>query len=231
MSSRTPADRFPDLIRAATREFLQHGYRRTQMSDVAQALGVAKGTLYLYVESKEALFDAVLRLADSPLPLAPPSRLPLPTPAPGDTLRMVEKRVEEEASLPLLVAALGRKRVSDVRTEAEQILREFYAVLARHRTAIQLLDRSAVETPDLAAIWYRTGREGAQGLLAAYLVDRSRRGLLRVPGDVAVAARIVLETLTFWAVHRHWDPSPQRVEEALVADSVVSFLLAALLED
>jgi AcrR family transcriptional regulator len=34
------------------------------MADVAEALGVAKGTLYLCVESKEALFDAVLRYAD-----------------------------------------------------------------------------------------------------------------------------------------------------------------------
>ena len=98
MTPRPPPDRFPDLIQAATRVFLAQGYRRTQMADVAAAMDVAKGTLYLYVESKEALFGAVLRLADAPLPLAPPSPLPLKTPSPGETLREVEKRVSEEAS-------------------------------------------------------------------------------------------------------------------------------------
>jgi AcrR family transcriptional regulator len=52
------------LIEVATQTFVARGYRLTQMSDVAEALGVAKGTLYGYVESKEALFDAAVRLAD-----------------------------------------------------------------------------------------------------------------------------------------------------------------------
>jgi AcrR family transcriptional regulator len=231
MGSKTPTGRFPELIRAATHVFLKQGYRRTQMSDVAEAMGVAKGTLYLYVESKEALFDAVLRLADQPATPDLRLRFPLATPGPGDTLREVEKRVSEEASFPRLMAALGRKRVSEVREEAEGILRELYAVLSRHRTAIQLLDRCAEDHPDLSAIWYRTGREGALGLLTAYLQDRARRRLLRIPGDAAVAARIVLETVTFWAVHHHFDPSPQPVEESVAADTVVGFVLAALTEE
>ena len=231
MTPRPPPDRFPDLIQAATRVFLAQGYRRTQMADVAAAMDVAKGTLYLYVESKEALFGVVLRLADAPLPLAPPSPLPLKTPSPGETLREVEKRVSEEASLPALTSALGRRRVRNTRAELEEIVREFYAVLARHRTGIQLLDRCAQDHPDLAAVWYRTGREGALGLLTAYLKDRARRGLLRIPGDAAVSARIVLETVTFWAVHHHFDPSPQPVEEGVATDTVVRFLLAALTEE
>jgi len=61
---RVPTDRIERLIECATEVFIDQGYRRTQMSDVASALGVAKGTLYLYVDSKEALFDLVARYAD-----------------------------------------------------------------------------------------------------------------------------------------------------------------------
>ena len=66
MPRRIPPDRFQEMIAAATGVFIAQGYRRTQMVDVAQAMGVAKGTVYLYVESKEALFDAVVRYADQP---------------------------------------------------------------------------------------------------------------------------------------------------------------------
>jgi AcrR family transcriptional regulator len=48
-----PAGRLEQLVECATRVFIDQGYRRTQMADVADALGVAKGTLYLCVESKE----------------------------------------------------------------------------------------------------------------------------------------------------------------------------------
>ena len=65
MARSIPKDRFQDLLEAATAVFLEQGYRRTQMADVAARMGVAKGTLYLYVESKDALFDAVLRHADA----------------------------------------------------------------------------------------------------------------------------------------------------------------------
>ena len=68
MPRRVPEHRIKDLFAAATAVFIEQGYRRTQMSDVARRLGVAKGTLYLYVESKEALFDAVLRNAAGEIP-------------------------------------------------------------------------------------------------------------------------------------------------------------------
>ena len=77
MARTAPTDRFEQLVDAATRVFIEGGYKRTQMADVADAMGVAKGTVYLYVESKEALFDLAVRLADSPRPLTPPLNLPL----------------------------------------------------------------------------------------------------------------------------------------------------------
>ncbi len=86
MSRTTPDDRLPQLIAAATEVFIEQGYRRTQMADVAEALGVAKGTLYLYVESKDALFDLVCRSADRPFER--PATLPVPTPSPRATRRI-----------------------------------------------------------------------------------------------------------------------------------------------
>ena len=223
-----PKDRFHDLIEAATAVFLEQGYRRTQMADVAARMGVAKGTVYLYVESKEALFDAVLRHADSDERIELPQALPVPTPAPGATLEMVRKRVARSAALPALSTALERRRVTDIDRELAEIVHELYALLARHRIGIKLLDRCSSDHPELAAAWYGTGREGALELLRRYLEDRVRRGHLAAVEDVAVAARIVLETVVFWAVHRHWDPAPQAVDERVAENAVVAFVTRAL---
>lgn len=231
MPRRIPPDRFHELIEAATQVFLEQGYRRTQMSDVAERLGVAKGTVYLYVESKEALFDQVVRHADAGERIALPETLPVPTPPPGATLEAVRERVAESAALPALAAARERRRVADVRAELEGIVGELYDLLARHRIGIKLLDRCAADRPDLAEVWYGTGREGAMELLRAYLEDRIRRRRLPAVADPAITARIVLETLVFWAVHRFWDPSPQSVDETKARDAVLQFVMRALLED
>jgi AcrR family transcriptional regulator len=230
MARSIPEDRFQSLLEAATAVFLEQGYRRTQIADVASRMGVAKGSIYTYVESKEALFDCALRYADSPDSIPLPDTLPVATLPPDSTLETVRKRVAEEGALPALVAALSRVRVTDVRVELETILGELYDTLARHRIAIKLLDRCAHDYPELAKVWHREGREGALALLVRYLDDRARRGRLQRFEDSAITARVVLETLVFWAVHRHWDPSPQEVDEGVARRTAIAFLVGALLK-
>lgn len=49
-----------ELAAAALDLFVEKGYAATRLDDVAARAGVSKGTLYLYFDSKEALFKAVV---------------------------------------------------------------------------------------------------------------------------------------------------------------------------
>src|SRR5882724_608698 len=129
MARKTPPDRLPQLIACATTVFIEQGYRRTQMSDIASALGVAKGTLYLYVESKEALFDLVARYADDIRALPKPVKLPVATPRPGATVRYVGERLSRNQVPQALVAALGARRVGAAGTELSAIAGELFDTL------------------------------------------------------------------------------------------------------
>jgi AcrR family transcriptional regulator len=231
MARSVPDDRLAQLVECATRVFIEQGYRRTQMADVAKALGVAKGTLYLYVESKDALFDLVARCADDDRPFEKAPALPIRTPKPGATLKYVRERLARNEVPAALTTALGRRRVSDPRAELERIVRELYDTLARNRRGIKLLDRSASDYPELAALWFEGARGGLVGLLARYLADRGRRKLLRQVPDPAIAARLLIETVVFWAVHRHWDPHPQPVDDSVAEDTVVRFIVSALAKE
>jgi AcrR family transcriptional regulator len=229
MARRVPEHRFADLLDAATRIFISRGYRWTQMADIAAEAGVAKGTVYLYFESKEALFDAVLRHADAGL--SPPDSLPLSTPPPGATVEWVRKRVTAEATLPALTDALAQPPVGSAADELEGIVRQFYDKLGHNRTAIRLIDRCAASHPDLAEIWFEFGRRGSLALFTDYIADRAERGLLLAYPEPGIAARLVIETLTYWAVHRHWDVSPQPMSDAMAREHAVRFVLRALLPE
>ena len=170
MARAIPADRFRQLIEVATKTFVARGYRLTQMSDVAAALGVAKGTLYGYVESKEALFDAAVRLADGHGAEPEPSALPLPTPAEGTTVQYVQTRLTEEARDLELAHVLSRPKGARAKAgELESIVRDLYRRMSRNRRALKLVDRCAIDHPELASVWFEQGRYRQVGLLAAYL--------------------------------------------------------------
>lgn len=50
-----------EIIDVALSCFLEAGYEATRLDDVARRAGVAKGTVYLYFETKEQLFRAVVQ--------------------------------------------------------------------------------------------------------------------------------------------------------------------------
>ena len=50
-----------ELTAAALELFVEKGFAATRLDDIAARAGVSKGTLYLYFDSKEALFKAVIQ--------------------------------------------------------------------------------------------------------------------------------------------------------------------------
>jgi AcrR family transcriptional regulator len=58
---RLPGERPGHILTAALDTFVENGFAASRLEDVAERAGISKGTLYLYFESKEALFQAVIR--------------------------------------------------------------------------------------------------------------------------------------------------------------------------
>jgi AcrR family transcriptional regulator len=233
-----PTDRLDQLVEHATRVFTALGYRRTQMADIAREMGVAPGTLYLYVESKEALFDFVVQraLADESATAHPrpapagetsPPALPIPAPPPGATLEQVRRRLAWASSLPQLDAALARQEGIEPRAELEGIVRELYETNHRYRRAKRLIAASALDWPELAAIYYVEIRRDVIRRLARYLETRIEQRWLRPVPDAATATRLILETVAWFARHRYGAPDSEMIRDDVARETVVHVLVNA----
>ena len=55
-----------EILDAALKLFTEKGFSSTRMIDVAKAAGISKGTLYLYFDSKEAIFRDVVQQRITP---------------------------------------------------------------------------------------------------------------------------------------------------------------------
>src|SRR5215468_10034658 len=62
-----PAVRRQAILDAALDVFAERWFEEARLDDVAAQAGVAKGTLYLYFDDKEALFEEVVRSTAAPI--------------------------------------------------------------------------------------------------------------------------------------------------------------------
>jgi AcrR family transcriptional regulator len=220
-------DRLEELAGAATVAFGRFGYRGTRMADVGAAAGMSSGSVFNYVESKEALFHLVFARAfeqfgDGQLDL------PVPTPAPGETARLIEARLRSLA-VPNLKAALAEDEPADVSAELRGIVLERYAIQEALWPVLAVVERCAVEVPELEEFYFRRTRVGYFGRLAAYLEKRAATGHLRTMPDYAVAARIVSETISWFAWHRKEGRDARLYDDDSARSTVLAFVCAALL--
>lgn len=63
---RRSAERPTEIVAAAMEVFADKGFAAARLDDIAKRAGVSKGALYLYYETKEELFRAVVRQAVAP---------------------------------------------------------------------------------------------------------------------------------------------------------------------
>lgn len=211
MARIAPSDRLEQLIAAAAAAFVEHGFERTQMDDIANRLGVSKGTIYRSVASKEALFAAVLIHADDPAPLSGVGALD-PVEWSDLSVLLRDELARRVQSLGLASTVASRTRstrpfVGDIGEEIAALTRGAYSMMAERRVAVMVLDRCASEIPGITVGWYDHGRYALVDLWARYLDLRREHISTAVEHDVL--ARTIVEIITLWAVKMPWDPAPR----------------------
>jgi AcrR family transcriptional regulator len=81
--------RAPEILDAALACFAQKGFAATRLDDIAAKAGITKGTIYLYFDSKQALFEALARQSIGQQLDAVKAQLAAFTGSSSDLLRLV----------------------------------------------------------------------------------------------------------------------------------------------
>jgi AcrR family transcriptional regulator len=224
---RTAHERLPELIAAAVRVFTRDGYRTARMSDVAAEVGLSEAALYRYVDSKEGLFVLAIRHAllledfpDGDFPLSPASL--------AVTIKEARDFVASVVPFGQLAGALSHAEVADPADELSGILRETFSLESQTREAADMIEQSARELPELADLLNTGLRRPVLDALTAYLAGRAEAGLLRTTPDPAATARLVLETLDWFARKRFSDPYGAAITAEAAEATVVDTLVHAL---
>lgn len=212
------------LLDAALDVFGERGLKAARIADIADRMGAAHGTVYNYVDSKDALFWLLVDRGLVPENLPLPDALPVKAPPQHQVLARLAEQVSTSFALPALDAAVGRKRVTDARGELIRIIEELYDRTAETRRFASAFERSALDLPDLYQLFFVKVRRALFDRVEQYIAARAQRGHVRVRLSHEVAARYLVETVTFFARHRHRDPDPMRTADGDVRAQVVELL-------
>lgn len=221
---RTLTDRkLEQIVEAALHVFVAEGFRGARVEDVAEEAGVGPGTIYRYVEGKEALFELTIRTSFGD-PLPDPSDLPYESRIGPNLVEWMWERLQAVSPFERLRAAAARQEPDDARAEFVGVVEELWAWQSRYWGAIELLERVAREWPELDLLFYRQFRRGLLGVAAEWLGRRMEQGHLLPYPDPPTAARVIAETVTFFAMHRHVRPDSGHLDEELSRETVVTLL-------
>lgn len=162
---RRKADRPGEIVAAALELFAEKGFAAARLDDLAARAGVSKGAIYLYFETKEDIFHAVVRQAIAP-DVAKVAALVSAHPGPfPDLLRALAGR---------LVQVIAQSPIGGV---AKMVIAE------------------ARNFPELARVWHDELVSVALGALAQAIAAAQVRGEVRPGDPRAFALQVVAPLL------------------------------------
>jgi AcrR family transcriptional regulator len=224
---RRPPSRLGDIATAGMDVLSRLGCRRAKMADVSAAAGLSAGAIYTYVESKEALLHVVIAHFFGQYAEGTPD-LPVPAPPLSETLDLIGRGLRREASTPILRAAVAAEPPDDVMAELASIVEEHYSLVERLWPVLAVIEKCAVDVPELHRFYFGGRRSAQLSLLARYLEKRSAKGLLDAHGDPELSAQLIAEAVTWHGWHRLDGFDAAKYGEPSHRQVVIDFVCSAL---
>lgn len=138
-----------EIVSAALEVFAEKGFAAARLEDIAARAGVSKGALYLYFETKQHLFEAVVREA---------------------VLPNIEAIEQAAKSVDIPFAMLARMLVTRV---AE------FAGVSPLGSVVKMVIAESGNFPDLARVWHDQVVSRALGVMTGVIARAQERGEVR----------------------------------------------------
>jgi AcrR family transcriptional regulator len=220
MRRRKPG-RTQDIAEAALTVFIRQGFRLTQMADVAREAGISAGSLYTYVDSKEALLEIALlqglgELAEHNEPYRASGLT--------KTSSSLAAKLAKSFRWPILEKALRQDRIAPDLLGA--IVDEHFTLFSKHRRLIWLLDRCAAEVAELSGFYQASVR----GPCIANFTRAIRlcMGAQFSEEEVAARGRALFEMIVWMAMHRHRDRLPPATSDEAARRATIEIVFLAV---
>jgi AcrR family transcriptional regulator len=205
---------------AASYLFINKGYARTQMKDIAKHINLSTGMLYVYFDSKKTLLDFLLKATVDPAFFSREHTLPL-------TANMFS-----ELNIELIAAFEENTRTFSSHTDLvrypyEEMLSDAFDIIRKYGTGCLIIENNPDDVGTLKQ-YYDNYRTAFFSQVLGYVQCYIQNGSFRAVPYVDYTVQLIIETISWWAMHvmndayelnREIDPA---VAKAVCLDNLIN---------
>lgn len=188
-------NRLEKIYYSASKLFINKGYARTQMKDIAKDIGLSTGMLYVYFSSKKDVLAFTLKATITPDILNKEFELPL-----GSTLfKDLNKEIKDV--LNAQKETFERILVNHVdKNSFEKVLSCAFDLIAQYGRGILIIENNLDDVGDIST-YYKEYREHFFSQMLDYIILLQNSGQCREMKHTEYSTQLIIETLSWWGMH------------------------------
>lgn len=188
-------NRLQTIYRTAGSLFINRGYMRTQMKDIANQIGLSTGMLYVYFKGKKEILDFILKCTVDPSFINQEFQYPI------DETRFIGLSDEIIATLNESRQRFGEPLLRQAENYPfEQMLSDAFDTITRYGTGCLVLEKNINDVGILGDA-YRSYRKDFFDHMLHFVSCYLAKGELRHIKHPELVSQQIIETLAWWGMH------------------------------
>lgn len=182
------------IYNAASHLFINKGYARTQMKDIAKEIGLSTGMLYIYFTGKRDILRFLLKGTIEPTFITQEFELP------------IRSELFDSLDDEIIAAFEQNTKVFSAHLDdvdnypLEQMFSDAFDVIAAYGIGCLLIEKNPDDLGKLTAD-YKEYREKFYHQVLSYITQYMQNGTFRQVELPQYVTHLIIETLSWWGMH------------------------------
>ncbi len=182
------------IFDAASQLFINKGYARTQMKDIAKELGLSTGMLYIYFTGKRDILSFLLKGTIEPSFITQEFELPIRS----DLFHSLDHEIMEAFEENTKAFSAHLDNITNY--PLEQMLSDAFDVISKYGIGCLLIEKNPDDLGSLIR-YYNEYRQMFYHQVLSYITKYMENGTFRQVEFPEYVTRLMIETLSWWGMH------------------------------
>lgn len=187
-------NRMRSIFDAASHLFINKGYARTQIKDIAKEIGLSTGMLYVYFTGKRDILNFILKGTIDQAFITQEFELPIRSELFDSLDNEIMNAFEENTK----AFSSHLDNITDY--PLEQMLSDAFEVISKYGIGCLLIEKNPDDLRKLTA-YYKEYRKKFYGQVLSYITQYMQTGTFRQVEHPQYITRLIIETLSWWGMH------------------------------
>lgn len=182
------------IFDAASHLFINKGYARTQMKDIAKEIDLSTGMLYIYFSGKRELLSFLLKGTIEPAFITQELELPIRS----ELFVSLDSEIMEAFEQNTNAFSAHLENITNY--PLEQMLSDAFDVISKYGIGCLLIEKNPEDLKKLSA-YYKEYRQKFYNQVLSYITQYIQNGTFRQVELPQYVTHLIIETLSWWGMH------------------------------